>query len=156
MALSKSYHFNVIYNRAKSTCAREEDERISLEFTKYLVAKLAGYGYNKAYFGDRDSVPGRNVFTELKRVVEGSEKTVVVISPGFRKNCWHKFCQQTSFKKLIDEDKMHRFIPVFLNISNVRPECPEEVNIQERIEFSSDTYSTELSNNEWIKLTKVI
>lgn len=151
MADQFGYHFNIIYNKAGSPFSRNEDQLVSLEFTKFLVEKLKNKGYGRGYYGDRDEIPGRNVFSELKRVIDNSYRTIVVITPGFKENLWSKYCHQSSFKKLLDTDSAGRFLPVSLGLE--ARELPEELNVQHAVYFNINNFKSGPDCEEsWEKL----
>ncbi|WAR20845.1 hypothetical protein MAR_014819 [Mya arenaria] len=145
-----SLDFNVIYNRALSPLSINDDETLSLKFTEFLVEKLKGWNFERGYYGDRDAVPGSNIFNTLNANVRNSSKTIVVITPGFLKNCWSKYQHQNAFKFLLDKDNSDCLVPIALDVQP--DQVPQELNIQTKIYFSKTSYGYQESNKEWDKL----
>lgn len=96
------YHFNVVYNHAKAKLARTADTEMSLDWTRRTVESLQLMGLVNSYYHDRDCPVGQGLVQELARVLAGSEVTVVVLSPGFVRDCWPRYSQLTSFKSLFN------------------------------------------------------
>jgi len=145
--------YNVIYNKALSPKSRTDDSVLSLEFTKTLVAKLSGWGFKKGFYGDRDDIPGKNVFKVLIDNVKNSKKTIVIITSGFLKNCWSVYSHQNAFKSLLDKNNSGRLIPIALDVEE--HDIPQELNVQTKIFFSKDDYLSPECDAEWNKLKMV-
>nr|KAG5700934.1 hypothetical protein BaRGS_034219 [Batillaria attramentaria] len=99
------YHFNVVYNHAKSKLSRTADTELSLSWTKRAVEWLQLMGLVNSYYHDRDCAAGQGLVQELTRVLEGSEVTVLVLSPGFVRDCWPRYSLLTCFKSLLNNSK---------------------------------------------------
>ncbi|KAK3596571.1 hypothetical protein CHS0354_010451 [Potamilus streckersoni] len=128
------YHFNVIYNHARSKYSATPDTELSLRFVEFLVGKLNGWGYNQFYYYDEHALPGRNVFEELFRVVNGSEWSFVILTKEFSSNCWVKYCQMAAFKNLIDKTKRDKLIPI--TVGDVK--LPVELEVNDVLSFDDD------------------
>ncbi|XP_067656265.1 serine-rich adhesin for platelets-like [Haliotis asinina] len=146
----KIYHFNVIYNHARSPLSVTPDTRLSRAFTEKVVATLESLGYVNCYFHDRDCLPGRNVFTELFRVVEGSDYTIVVLTAGFVRDCWSRYTQQSTFKKLLDQGQSYKFLP--LSVALRESDLPEELTTEHVLCFDENWES---DASAWHRLSRV-
>ncbi|KAL3891905.1 hypothetical protein ACJMK2_004147 [Sinanodonta woodiana] len=134
LSQGKSYHFHVIYNHAILTHLATDEQKLSLKFVEFLVDKLSSGGYTKYYYHEEHSIPGRDVFRELCRVIKESEWTVVVVTKEFSANGWVQYCRNTTLKKLIDERKEDSLIPIALGIDSI----PEDMGAKEWLYFSAD------------------
>ncbi|XP_048249243.1 uncharacterized protein LOC124138072 isoform X2 [Haliotis rufescens] len=146
----KVYHFNVIYNHARSPLSVTPDTRLSLAFARKVVTTLERLGFVNTYYHDRDSLPGRNVFTEMFRVVEGSDYTIVVLTTGFVKDCWSRYSQQSTFKKLLDQGQTYKFLP--LSVGLKESDLPEELTTESVLCFRENWEGDDLA---WSRLTRV-
>ena len=135
----KVYHFNVIYNHAKSHLSVTEDTKLSLKFVEWLVTSVESLGFVNSYYHDRDTVPGRHLFLELQRVVSGSYFTIIVLTPGFVKDCWPGYLKMTAFRNLIKMSGKHQTSQlVVLAVGLKSEQLPREIPA-ERIHFFFDT-----------------
>ncbi|KAL3863815.1 hypothetical protein ACJMK2_005547 [Sinanodonta woodiana] len=130
----KKYHFNIIYNHALSRYSTTPDTELSLRFVEFLVGKLSAWGYTEFYYHDEHALPGRNVFEELFRVVNGSQWSFVILTKEFSSNCWVKYCQMAAFKNLIDKTQRDRLIPI--TVGNVQ--LPVELEVNGVLSFDDD------------------
>ncbi|XP_046565884.1 uncharacterized protein LOC124274561 isoform X2 [Haliotis rubra] len=146
----KIYHFNVIYNHARCRLSVTPDTKLSLAFTEKVVATLESLGYVNCYFHDRDCLPGRNVFNELFRVVEGSDYTIVVLTAGFVKDCWSRYTQQSTFKKLLDQGQTYKFLP--LSVALRESDLPQELTTEHILCFGENWES---DASAWNRLSRV-
>ena len=150
---NKEYDCLLIYNHARSRLSRLEDNELSLRVVESTDDRLRQWGYPKNHYYDRDSIPGRNVFSELFRVVDSSQFVLIFLTRGFLRNCWIRYCQKAAFKKLIDESTRpdqiasHRVIPILINITE--DEVPQELGQLTHICFRDDW---EMDGPEWLKL----
>ncbi|KAL5017148.1 hypothetical protein ScPMuIL_006737 [Solemya velum] len=103
------------------------DNKISLEVAEHIVQKLESWGYSKCYYHERDALPGRNIFDELFRVINGSQWTIVVLTREFVRDCWGKYRQQSAFKNLLDKDDSRRLLPVVVGLQE--EEIPDNLNV---------------------------
>lgn len=94
------YHFNVVYNHAKSKLSHTADTELALGWTQHAVEELQLLGVVNTYYYDRDFTQGQSLFVELSRVLGGSELTVILLTPGFVRDCWPRYCQFSCFKQL--------------------------------------------------------
>lgn len=95
------YHFNVIYNHARCPLSKTADTEMSLAWTQRAVENLQLLGLVNSYYHDRDCPKMQGgMAQELARVIAGSEVTVVVLSPGFVRDCWPRYCLFPCFKRL--------------------------------------------------------
>ena len=153
----KEYDCLLIYNHARSRLSRVEDNELSLRVVEITDERLRQWGYTKNHYYDRDSIPGRNVFSELFRVVDSSQFVLIFLTRGFLTNCWIRYCQMAAFKKLIDESTRpdqiasHRFIPILINITE--DEVPQELGQLTHICFRDDW---EMDGPEWQKLKRAL
>ena len=149
----KEYDCLLIYNHARSRLSRVEDNELSLRVVEITDERLRKWGFTKNHYYDRDSIPGRNVFSELFRVVDSSQFVLIFLTRGFLTNCWIRYCQMAAFKKLIDESTRpdqiasHRVIPILINITE--DEVPQELGQLTHICFRDDW---EMDGPEWLKL----
>ncbi|KAK3578897.1 hypothetical protein CHS0354_035517 [Potamilus streckersoni] len=134
LSAGKSYHFHVIYNHAPVKHLATEDQKLSLLFVEFLVDKLSAGGYTKCYYHEEHSLPGRNVFRELFRVLKESEWTVIVVTKDFSTNGWVEYCRNATFKKLIDERTEDSLIPIALGNATI----PEELGAKQWLSFDAD------------------
>ncbi|XP_048747608.2 uncharacterized protein LOC125659858 isoform X2 [Ostrea edulis] len=153
----KEYNCLMIYNHARSRLATSDDTDLSLRVVKNADDRLTQWGYRKNHYHDRDCIPGRNVFTELFRVVDSSQFVLIFLTKGFLENCWVRYCQMATFKKLIDESTRpeciasHRVIPVLINVS--AEQIPQELGQLTCICFVNDWES---NDGEWLKLKRAL
>lgn len=154
---NKEYDCLMIYNHARSRLSSVADNELSLSVVKRADQRLTDWGYRNNHYYDRDSIPGRNVFTELFRVVDSSQFVLLILTRGFLNNCWIRYCQMAAFKRLIDESTRperiasHRLIPILINISE--NEIPDELEQLTNICFMNDWDTNE---EEWEKLKKAL
>ncbi|XP_062573559.1 uncharacterized protein LOC134235441 isoform X2 [Saccostrea cucullata] len=154
---TKEYDCLIIYDHARSRLASTEETELSLNVVKRADEHLTRWGYDKNNYYDRDCIPGRNVFSELFRVVDSSQFVLLILTEGFLKNCWVRYCQMAAFKKLIDESirpecvASHRVIPVSVNVPEDR--IPQELRQLTCIYFVNDWESNE---QEWLKLKRAL
>lgn len=154
---NKEYDCLMIYNHARSRLSRVDDNELSLRIVERADQQLTAWGYRNNHYYDRDSIPGRNVFTELFRVVDSSQFVLLILTRGFLNNCWIRYCQMAAFKSLIDESTRpecvasHRLIPILINISE--NEIPQELGQLQHICFMNDWDTNE---SEWRKLKNAL
>nr|XP_034328641.1 putative GPI-anchored protein pfl2 isoform X2 [Crassostrea gigas] len=154
---NKEYDCLMIYNHARSRLSRVDDNELSLRIVERADQQLTAWGYRNNHYYDRDSIPGRNVFTELFRVVDSSQFVLLILTRGFLNNCWIRYCQMAAFKSLIDESTRpecvasHRLIPILINISE--NEIPQELGQLQHICFMNDWDTNE---REWRKLKNAL
>lgn len=154
---NKEYDCLMIYNHARSRLSRVDDNELSLRIVERADQRLTDWGYRNNHYYDRDSIPGRNVFTELFRVVDSSQFVLLILTRGFLNNCWIRYCQMAAFKKLIDESTRperiasHRLIPILINISE--NEIPPELGQLQYICFMNDW---DTNDREWGKLKNAL
>lgn len=146
----KNYHFHIIYNHEESPLSATDDNKKSLEYTELAASILASEGLDKSYYHDRDAIPGRNIFTELFRVIKESQFTLLIVTPGFIRNCWAKYASLSAFKKLLDKNQDHRLIALAFKLTD--NEVPEELCQHEVLHFK-DTEDDEV---KWTRLKKVM
>ena len=146
----KEYHFNIIYNHEDSPLDATADNKKSLTYTERTVSKLTSAGFDKSYYHKRDSRPGRNIFTELFRVINGSSFTIVILTPGFLNNHWGKYSRLSAFKKLLDQEKDHRLKALCFGLR--KEQVPEELCSHIVLHFFDDS---ETDDSEWRKLIQV-
>jgi hypothetical protein len=94
------YHFNIIYNHAQSPLSITADIERSLAWTKRAVEKLELQGVVNSYYHDRDCQPGQGLTHELARVIQASQVTLLLLSPGFVKDCWPRYWTLACFREL--------------------------------------------------------
>ncbi|XP_076460498.1 uncharacterized protein LOC143293488 isoform X2 [Babylonia areolata] len=94
------YHFNVIYNHARCPRAATADNVRALQWTRKAVEQLQLEGLVNSYYHDRDCPPGVSFREELDRVITGSEVTVVLLTPGFIRDCWPRYWLLSPFRAL--------------------------------------------------------
>ncbi|XP_071090211.1 X-linked interleukin-1 receptor accessory protein-like 2 [Haliotis cracherodii] len=145
----KEYHYNILYNYDSG---HPDDIERSRLIAERIADTLSSIGFRSSYFDDRDCLPGKNVFQELFRVVEKSEYTIVVLTPGFVLGSWSRYTQQASFKELLDGGRSHRFLPLCFGLDQANIRVPIELDTQVTLEFSTDWENDEES---WIKLKRV-
>lgn len=128
-------------------CVLCRHETISVSFASELLKRL---GNRKAHFPSFD---GTLKFLRYEGFI-----TIVVISPGFRKHCWSRFCNDPTFKDIIDGKSPSSYVPVFLSVKGEKPERPKGANLQYEIEFSDTNYQSGDSEVEklWDKLKQVL
>lgn len=154
---NKEYDCLMIYNHAQSRLSSVADNELSLRIVESADRRLTVWGYRNNHYYDRDSIPGRNMFTELFRVVDASQFVLLILTRGFLNNCWLRYCQMAAFKKLIDESTRpecvasHRLIPILINISE--NEIPQELGQLQFICFLNDWDTNE---REWGKLKNAL
>ncbi|XP_061194902.1 uncharacterized protein LOC133203056 isoform X3 [Saccostrea echinata] len=154
---AKEYDCLIIYDHARSRLASTEETELSLNIVKKADEHLTRWGYGRNNYHDRDCIPGRNVFTELFRVVDSSQFVLLILTEGFLKNCWVRYCQMAAFKKLIDESirpeciASHRVIPISVNVPE--DEVPQELRQLTCIYFVNDW---ETNEQEWLKLKRAL
>ncbi|KAL4232004.1 hypothetical protein ACF0H5_009582 [Mactra antiquata] len=144
----RKYDYHVIYNEAFTKRSETDDTKLSEQFTKYLVDKFKPG--KVGYFSKTDKVPGENVFKVLAVLVKNTDKTIVVVTPGFLQNCWKTFCHQSAFKSLIDTDKCEKLIPIALCLTEEEMKSLEELNIKEWVDFDANyMIQNEDNENNW-------
>ena len=94
------YHFNVVYNHARCPLSATADTQLSLAWTQRAVTALRQQGLTSSYYHDRDCPRGQPMAQELGRVIAASEVTVVLLSPGFVKDCWPRYWLLSCFRSL--------------------------------------------------------
>ncbi|XP_069139120.1 uncharacterized protein [Argopecten irradians] len=147
----KKYHFNVIYNNAKSKLSKTPDTELSLKVTEYFIDLAKDWGYDQSYYVERDALPGQNVFTELFHVIDSSLFTIVILTPGFLSNCWARYCQQSAFKSLLDSEDSDpasatsKMIPVLIDISD--KQLLRSLNLNRYGSFTRTDWKTD--KKEW-------
>ncbi|XP_048249241.1 uncharacterized protein LOC124130010 isoform X2 [Haliotis rufescens] len=145
----KEYHYNILYNYDSGHPDDIEKSRLIAE---RIADTLSSIGFRSSYYYDRDCLPGTNVFGELFRVVEKSEYTIVVLTPGFVSGSWNRYTQQASFKELLERGRSHRFLPLCFGLDQANMRVPIELDTQASLEFSPDW---ENDAESWIKLKRV-
>ena len=146
---SKKYHFHIIYNHEQSALSATEDNVKSLEYAELAVSILTSEGLDKSYYHHRDARPGRNIFTELFRVIRESQFTLLIVTPGFIRNCWAKYASMSAFKQLLDKNQDHRLIALAFKLTN--DQVPEELCQHEVLHFK-DTSDDAI---KWTRLKQV-
>ena len=147
----KEYHFNIIYNHEGSPLDATEDNKKSLEYTETAVSILTTAGFDKSYYHKRDSRPGRNIFSELFRVINSSSFTLVILTPGFLENQWGKYSSVAAFKNLLDKKESHRLKALCFGLSG--KQVPEELCIHDVSHFIDNSEEDDL---QWRKLIQVM
>lgn len=133
--------FYTIYNRAESPLAKTEDTDLSLEFVKKLVEFLEQRGHS-GFYADRDARPGTNVFRNLQQNIQNSDKTLLVVTPGFYNNTWGVYSTQRAIKDYLDTKKTNKVIPIGLGIQHDLE--LQDLNITEWIYFPHNFVNEEL------------
>ncbi|KAK6174140.1 hypothetical protein SNE40_017472 [Patella caerulea] len=111
----KKYHYCVLYNYVDGPAShRDDDQKMSRAFLAKMEQTLAACGFTDSYYFEK-ILPGSNLFEVYSATfIESCEKVVAILTKGFRDNCWHKYTQQTSFLKLINNDKTATFLPIVI------------------------------------------
>lgn len=148
------YDINVIYNHARSRFSSTDDTKLSTNFAELIIKKAESWGYRKTFYHERDALPGRNMFTELFNIIHGSKFTIVILTPGFLKNCWAKYCQLAAFKTLLDKENSDKLIPVVLGIKE--DQIPQNLKLAFVISFDPGSYMNNSDDNEreWQRLKR--
>ncbi|XP_021355607.1 cell wall protein DAN4-like, partial [Mizuhopecten yessoensis] len=153
----KKYHFNVIYNNAKSKLSTTPDTELSLKVTEYFIGQAKGWGYDHSYYVERDALPGQNIFTELFHVIDSSMYTIVILTHGFLSNCWAKYCQLSAFKSLLDSTgsdpiSISRLIPVLVGVRDT--ELLQNLSLNRYVSFTITDWRTD--KKEWDKVRQMM
>ncbi|XP_050396021.1 uncharacterized protein LOC126814708 [Patella vulgata] len=146
----KKYHYCVLYNYVDGPAShRDNDQKLSRAFLAKMEDELAGCGFTDGYYFEK-ILPGSNLFEVYSATfIEPCEKVVVVLTKGFRDNCWHKYTQQTSFMKLINGGKTATFLPIV--IGEKREEIPRDLGLDmEQILFFEEKWEDDEDN--WCRL----
>ncbi|GFO07084.1 hypothetical protein PoB_003358900 [Plakobranchus ocellatus] len=101
LAPGRAYHFHVIYNHAQGVLDRSRDTDLAFRVTTSLVEKLELRGYVNGYFHDRDKRSHNGLSVELERVISGSSLTILLLTPGFLRDCLDSYLQIDAFKGLL-------------------------------------------------------
>lgn len=133
----------------KSPKDETEDNRTSLKYAEMAVGILASAGFDKSYYHRRDARPGRNIFDELFRVINHSNHTLLILTPGFLENCWFFYCGQSAFKTLLDKEEVHRLIALAFNLTG--KQIPQVLNHHQVIHFEGHYQRDEENWNKLIK-----
>ena len=154
----KHYHALVIYNHARIRLAETDDTKEAKAITEKVVRKLKLWGYDKTYYHDRDALPGRNVFTELFRVIKQSEWVIVVFTKAFLRNCWAQYTQMAAFNELIHNHSEpsspgSTFLPVLIDME--LSQIPENITVSQWLSFAENEWKDD-SCCEWEKLKDVL
>ncbi|KAL5007824.1 hypothetical protein ScPMuIL_016630 [Solemya velum] len=147
----KCYHASIFYNHARSPMSITEDQKVSLHVVEHIAGLLDEWGYTKYFYHERDALPGRNIFGELFRVINGSQWIIVVLTKGFVCNCWGQYCQQAAFKKLLDEGDSKKLLPIAVELEE--KDIPENLGVNAVTFFGEDWRE---NSNGWMKLKRVL
>ena len=126
------YDFNIIYYEGRENI---EDNEESLKLAELLTDELEKEG-KIGYFNDRDILPGKNIFSELFRVINYSHFTIVLLSPAFVKNSWARYTQQAAFLTLLDRRKTCLVPLAVLDLPT--EDIPEELGVNCVVTFEPE------------------
>ncbi|XP_050396016.1 uncharacterized protein LOC130010247 [Patella vulgata] len=146
----KKYHYCVLYNYVDGPAShRDNDQKLSRAFLAKMEDELTGCGFTDGYYFEK-ILPGSNLFEVYSATfIEPCEKVVVILTKGFRDNCWHKYTQQTSFMKLINGGKTATFLPIV--IGEKREHIPRDLGLDmEQILFFEEKWEDDEDN--WCRL----
>lgn len=149
----KEYDCLLIYNDEDPSCSdggTKEDSSLLLRFVNFVERKLNSCEY-RIHHLDRDSIPGRSVFSELERVIESSQVILLILDKGFLRNSWKCFSQEAAIKNLIDTSTdpkcttSNRLIPIFICLE--KTEIPPGLKTLTPIEIIEESDITEKWKN---------
>lgn len=159
MARRDLYDCLLIYNHEDSSFSdggrTSEGSSLLFRYVDFVDRKLNSCEYSIHHL-DRDSIPGRNVFNELERVIESTQVILLILDEGFLRNSWKCFSQDAAIKNLIDTSTdpkcttSNRLIPVLIHLE--KNEIPFALKTLTAIEIMKES---DIDKN-WKNLKKAI
>ncbi|GFS15456.1 hypothetical protein ElyMa_003187800 [Elysia marginata] len=154
LAPNRVYHFHVIYNHAQCSLGRSYDTDLALRVTSSLVEKLELRGYVNGYYHDRDRRSHHSLAAEMERVITGSSLTILLLTPGFVRDCLDRYLQIEAFRKLLTDQNSSNNQLVIMGVGVTEASLPLILGRHEVLFFKENDWETD--HPAWAKLDSVL
>ncbi|RUS80167.1 hypothetical protein EGW08_012056, partial [Elysia chlorotica] len=154
LAPNRVYHFHVIYNHAHSSLGLSSDTDLALRVTASLVEKLELRGYVNGYYHDRDRRTDQPLGAELERVITGSSLTILLLTPGFVRDCLDRYLQVEAFRRLLTGQDSTNGQLVIMGVGVTQASLPLVLGRHEVLFFK--THDWEVDHPAWARLDNAL